>query len=76
MDERNQGPEEGLEESLAAPDGERETVLEKPEHHSPLEPIYRNIDVPLKYVDIFIVLCIAALILVVVVGILKGNGIL
>ena len=76
MDERNQGPEEGLEEPLDAPDGERETAPEKPEHHSALEPIYRNIDVPLKYVDIFIALCIAALILGVVVGILKGNGIL
>ena len=70
MDEQNQVPPE------EERDGERETAPSKPEYHSLLEPIYKNIDVPLKYVDIFIVLCIAALILVVVVGILKGNGIL
>lgn len=69
MDEQNQGPEEGL-------DGEREAAPKKPEYHSPLEPVYQNIDVPVKYVDIFIGLCVVALIAVVVVGVLKGNGII
>ena len=50
---------------------------EKPERHSPLEPVYQNFqEVPVKYVDIFIGLCFAALVLVLVVGILKGNGLI
>lgn len=32
--------------------------------------------VPLKYIDIFIGVCVAALVVVVVVGALKGNGLL
>lgn len=49
----------------------------KSESHSPLEPVYQHFqDVPLKYVDIFIGLCVAALVLAVVAGILKGNGII
>lgn len=72
MDEQNQEPDEALEKTGE----EAEAASSKPEHHSPLEPVYRNIDVPIKYVDIFIGLCVAALILVVVVGVLKGNKII
>ena len=71
MDEQNQELDEALEET-----GEEAKTASKPEHHSPLEPIYENIDVPLKYVDIFIGLCVAALIILVVVGVLKGNKII
>lgn len=56
--------------------GEGEAAPAKPEYHSPLEPVYENIQVPLKVLDIFIGLCVLALIAVIVVGVLKGNGII
>lgn len=60
MDEPNKKPEGKLE-SEGEPKG--------------LEHVYQNFkDVPVKYVDIFIWLCVAALVLVLVIGILKGNG--
>ena len=41
------------------------------------ENFYENFSkVPLKYIDIFIGVCVAALVIVVLVGILKSKGIL
>lgn len=63
MDEPNKGPEGKPEEAGGSgqPKG--------------LEHVYQNFKgVPVKYVDIFIWLCVAALVLVLVVGVLKGNG--
>lgn len=68
--------EQKLDKAPEQPGGEGETAPARPEHHSPLEPVYENIQVPLVAVDIFIGLCVLALIAVVVVGVLKGNGLL
>lgn len=68
MDEPNQEPNARQD----SPESARRS-----ESHSPLEPVYQHFqDVPLKYVDIFIGLCVAALVLAVVAGVLKGNGII
>lgn len=70
MDEQNQELDEELDEGQKA-------APAKPEYHSPLEPVYQNFrKVPVKYVDIFIGLCVAALVIVLVVGFLNSKGII
>ena len=44
--------------------------------HSQLNAFEKFRKVPLKYIDIFIGVCVAALVIVVLVGILKSKGIL
>lgn len=45
-------------------------------HKRPIEGIYDKINVPVKYVDYFIIAVIAAFVLVVGIGVLRGNGIM
>ena len=62
--------------------GEEKTTPEtekKPDRSqlNAFENFYENFrKVPLKYIDIFIGVCVAALVIVVLVGILKSKGIL
>ncbi len=48
----------------------------KQKNSRPIESIYAKIDVPVKYVDYFIAAVVIAFVLVVGIGILKGNGII
>ena len=49
----------------------------KEEKHSVFEGVYQHLPrIPLKYLDIFIGVCVAALALVLVFGTLKGNGLI
>ena len=41
-----------------------------------METLYDKINVPVKYVDIFIGLCVAAIVVCVILGMLKGRGII
>ena len=58
---------------------ETETKPDRPDHSqlNAFENFYEKFrKVPLKYIDIFIGVCVAALVIVVLVGILKSKGIL
>ena len=71
---------------------DEEKIVPQPEAQEPAEPkperpdrsqlnafenFYENFrKVPLKYIDIFIGVCVAALVIVVLIGILKSRGIL
>ena len=71
MDEEKslpQAPEKPEEKEDAHPDRSQLNAFEN---------FYENFrKVPLKYIDIFIGVCVAALVIVVLVGILKSKGIL
>ena len=71
---------------------DEEKIVPQPEAQEPAEPklerpdrsqlnafenFYENFrKVPLKYIDVFIGVCVAALVIVVLIGILKSRGIL
>lgn len=56
---------------------EKEDVRPDRSQLNAFENFYENFrKVPLKYIDIFIGVCVAALVIVVLVGILKSKGIL
>lgn len=62
-----------------APEKPEEKEDAHPDHSqlNAFENFYENFrKVPLKYIDIFIGVCVAALVIVVLVGILKSKGIL
>ena len=50
----------------------------RPDHSqlNAFENFYEKFRMPLKYIDVFIGVCVAALVIVVLVGILKSKGIL
>ena len=61
------------------PAGESKQPDERPDRSqlNAFENFYENFrKVPLKYIDIFIGVCVAALVIVVLLGILKSRGIL
>ena len=67
-DETPQTAPEGTEQKSDRPDRSQLNAFEN---------FYENFrKVPLKYIDIFIGVCVAALVIVVLVGILKSKGIL
>lgn len=51
---------------------EKERIVRK----NVVESLYDKIRVPVKYVDIFIGLCVAAIVVCVILGMLKGRGII
>ena len=52
------------------------TPSQSPEQNRrPIENFYDNFkDVPLKYLDIFIGVCLAAIVVFIILGMLKGRG--
>ena len=65
-----------MEEEKQTPETENDTRPDRSQLNA-FENFYENFrKVPLKYIDIFIGVCIAALVIVVLVGILKSKGIL
>lgn len=56
---------------------EENTSKQSTDPATPVEEFYERFrDVPIRYLDIFIGCCVAALVLIVVLGALKGRGIL
>ncbi len=51
---------------------EKERIVRK----NAVETLYDKINVPVKYVDLFIGLCVAAIVVCVILGMLKGRGII
>ncbi len=73
MDRREENENQALEPA----GGEEEPQRPEAGQLNAFERIYEHFrKVPLRYLDIFIWLCVAALIIVVAVGVLKAKGIL
>ena len=65
-----------MDEEKRTPEPEKDARPDRSQLNA-FENFYENFrKVPLKYIDIFIGICIAALVIVVLVGILKSKGIL
>ena len=65
-----------MEEEKKTPEAEKDTRPDRSQLNA-FENFYENFrKVPLKYIDVFIGVCVAALVIVVAVGILKSRGML
>ena len=65
-----------MEEEKVTPEAEKDTRPDRSQLNA-FENFYENFrKVPLKYIDVFIGVCVAALVIVVLIGILNSRGIL